>query len=152
MKTPELSKVQERVNQQVKLLLEKLPSDVKVEGRKVTLNGEWSALFEKYRQDHQNETNQVCHKVGIPLIAASIPTAITIVGLPLAAAMFTVGWGFQFAGHHFEGNDPSFFGDRRYLFVGALWWAHKFAGLEVVTTTDATAAAPAPEQPMTATA
>jgi uncharacterized membrane protein YGL010W len=45
------------------------------------------------------------------------------VGLPLAATLFTVGWGFQFLGHRYEGNDPAFFADRRNLLVGALWWA-----------------------------
>jgi uncharacterized membrane protein YGL010W len=63
--------------------------------------------------------------VGIPLIAASIPVGATIVGLPLAAAMFTTGWGFQFVGHLFEGKKPAFIDDRRNLLVGLLWWFKK---------------------------
>jgi uncharacterized membrane protein YGL010W len=59
------------------------------------------------------------------MILASFPIGATLVGLPLAATLFTVGWGFQFAGHRFEGNDPAFFSDPRNLLVGALWWAQK---------------------------
>ena len=68
----------------------------------IRLNAEWSRLMESYSADHQNKINQACHSVGIPLIAGSIPVAMSIVGIPLAAAMFTVGWGFQFVGHAFE--------------------------------------------------
>ena len=46
-------------------------------------------------------------------------------GLPLAAAMFTTGWAFQFVGHAFEGKKPSFVDDRRNLVVGLLWWLKK---------------------------
>ena len=53
--------------------------------------------------------------IGIPMIVASLPISATVVGLPLGATLFTVGWGFQFLGHWFEGNDPAFFGDRRSL-------------------------------------
>ena len=77
------------------------------------LNAEWTDLMRKYEGDHQDPRNQACHKVGIPLIAASIPIGATIVGLPLAAAMFTTGWAFQFVGHAFEGKKPSFVEDRR---------------------------------------
>ena len=38
--------------------------------------------------------------IGIPMILASLPIGATIIGLPLAATLFTVGWGFQFAGSH----------------------------------------------------
>jgi uncharacterized membrane protein YGL010W len=64
------------------------------------------------------------------MILASLPIGATIVGLPLAATLFTVGWGFQFAGHAFEGNSPAFLSDKRSLVVGAIWWAQK-AGLPV---------------------
>lgn len=93
--------------------------------RPVELGEEWSRLMESYRQDHQNPVNQACHSVGIPLIAGSIPVGATVVGLPLAAGMFTVGWGFQLAGHYFEGKKPSFVEDRRALLVGLLWWLKK---------------------------
>ena len=91
----------------------------------IRLNEEWTALMRNYEADHQDPRNQACHRVGIPLIAASLPLGATIVGLPMAAAMFTTGWAFQFVGHVFEGKKPSFTEDRRYLVVGLLWWLKK---------------------------
>lgn len=98
------------------------------------LGESWSELLVSYKADHQDPRNQACHKVGIPLIAASIPIGATIVGLPLAAGMFTVGWGFQFVGHVFEGKKPSFVDDKRALVVGLLWWAEKAGILHLETT------------------
>ena len=92
----------------------------------VRLNGEWTALLHKYKDDHQDKRNQALHKIGIPLIAASFPVGATIVGLPLAAAMFTTGWAFQFAGHAFEGKKPSFVDDKRSLVIGLLWCLEKY--------------------------
>lgn len=92
---------------------------------KLSLNAEWTSLMEQYEQDHQDPRNRACHTVGIPLIAASVPVAITIVGLPVAVAMFTVGWAFQFVGHAFEGKKPTFVDDKRALLVGVLWWFKK---------------------------
>jgi uncharacterized membrane protein YGL010W len=94
------------------------------------LNPEWTRLLGDYKAQHQDPRNQACHRIGIPMIMASLPLGATLVGLPLAASLFTVGWGFQFAGHAFEGNDPAFFGDRRNILVGALWWFQK-AGLPI---------------------
>ena len=98
------------------------------------LGHEWSELLARYKLDHQNPVNQACHEVGIPLIAASIPVGATVLGLPLAAGMFTVGWGFQFAGHAFEGKRPSFVSDKRALLVGLLWWAEKARLVRLETT------------------
>jgi uncharacterized membrane protein YGL010W len=97
------------------------------------LNAEWTALLEDYKAAHRDPRNQACHSIGIPMIAASFPIGATLVGLPLAASLFTVGWGFQFVGHYFEGNSPAFFGDRRNLAVGLLWWLQK-QGLPVAET------------------
>ena len=91
----------------------------------IVLNAEWTELMKNYEADHSDPRNQTCHKVGIPLIAASLPIGATIVGLPLAAAMFSTGWAFQFVGHYFEGKKPSFVEDRRNLVVGLLWWLKK---------------------------
>lgn len=91
----------------------------------IRLDTEWSQLMRNYEQDHQDLRNQACHRVGIPLIAASLPIGATGVGLPLAAAMFTTGWTFQFVGHFFEGKKPSFVEDKRMLIVGLLWWMRK---------------------------
>lgn len=91
----------------------------------IQLDAEWSDLMRKYEEQHADPRNQACHRVGIPLIAASLPLGATVVGLPLAAGMFTVGWGFQFVGHFFEGKKPAFVDDRRNLVVGLLWWLKK---------------------------
>ena len=96
------------------------------------LNPTWTARLDAYRAQHTDPRNQACHRIGIPMILASFPVGATLVGLPLAAALFTVGWGFQFAGHAFEGNDPAFFSDPSNLLVGAVWWMEK-AGLVAET-------------------
>jgi uncharacterized membrane protein YGL010W len=99
----------------------------------IELNAEWTQLMESYRADHQDSRNQLCHAIGIPLIMASIPVGATIVGLPAAVALFSVGWTFQFVGHAFEGKKPSFVEDKRQLLVGAMWWSQK-VGLDIVRT------------------
>ncbi|HVY45711.1 MAG TPA: DUF962 domain-containing protein [Minicystis sp.] len=97
------------------------------------LNRTWTKLLDDYKAQHRDPRNQACHRVGIPMIVASFPVGATIVGLPLAAGLFTVGWGFQFLGHRFAGNDPAFFGDRRKLLVGVVWWLQK-SGVPIATT------------------
>jgi uncharacterized membrane protein YGL010W len=97
----------------------------------IKLNQEWQQLLKNYKNDHQDPRNQWCHQIGIPLIAASIPVGATIVGLPLAVGLFTTGWGFQFAGHWFEGKKPSFVDDKRMLLIGLAWWSEKM-GLPLV--------------------
>lgn len=104
----------------------------------IRLNREWSSLLATYKSQHQDPRNQACHRIGIPMILASLPIGATIVGLPLAAGLFTVGWGFQFLGHYFEGSDPAFFSDSRQLVVGAVWWLQK-SGLAVQVDDSATA-------------
>ena len=99
----------------------------------VKLNPEWSGLLTQYKADHQDPRNQFCHSVGILMILASLPVGATIIGLPVAIPLFSVGWGFQFVGHYFEGKKPSFTEDRRQLLIGALWWSQK-VGLTKVKT------------------
>lgn len=89
------------------------------------LNHEWTQLLHQYKADHQDPRNQACHKIGIPMILASLPLGASILGLPLAVPLFTVGWTFQFAGHVFEGKKPSFVDDKRSLVIGVLWWLEK---------------------------
>jgi uncharacterized membrane protein YGL010W len=101
----------------------------------IQLNAEWSELMDQYKADHQDPRNQRCHRIGIPMILASLPIGATIIGLPVAIPLFTVGWGFQFVGHLFEGKKPSFTEDRRQLAIGALWWTQK-AGLKLIKTKD----------------
>ena len=90
---------------------------------------EWIA---QYAHSHQHPVNRVCHTIGIPLIAASIPLFVAapfVRGLwPLPVAMFVVGWIFQFVGHYYEGKPPEFFSDWRFLLVGLRWWLAKVRG------------------------
>ena len=107
------------------------------------LNAEWTDLLKQYKRDHSNPKNAACHKIGIPMIMASLPIGATIVGLPLAATLFTVGWGFQFLGHYYQGNSPAFFSDKRALAIGAIWWLQK-AGIPIDETRRADAKSPSP--------
>jgi uncharacterized membrane protein YGL010W len=92
----------------------------------------WDEWIAQYARSHQHPVNRVCHTIGIPLIAASIPLLVLglfVSGLWIvAAAMFIVGWVFQFVGHWFEGKPPEFFSDWRFLFVGLRWWFAKISG------------------------
>jgi len=92
----------------------------------------WDEWIAQYAQSHQHPANRFCHTVGIPMIVASI---LLLVAAPLisglwiaAAALFAMGWIFQFIGHWFEGKPPEFFSDWRFLFVGLRWWFAKIRG------------------------
>ena len=86
----------------------------------------------QYATSHQNPVNRACHTLGIPIILVSV--AVAIAGFFFhrlwlyAAALFVVGWIFQFIGHAFEGKPPEFFHDWRFLFVGVRWWWAKING------------------------
>jgi len=86
----------------------------------------------EYSAGHQNAVNRACHTVGIPMIAISmllIPVAFWIPGVwSVVAALFVIGWIFQFVGHAFEGKPPEFVKDWRFLFVGLRWWFAKMTG------------------------
>jgi uncharacterized membrane protein YGL010W len=92
----------------------------------------WDEWIRQYAQSHQHPANRFFHTLGIPLIAASI---LLLIAAPfvqnlwkIAAAMFVIGWIFQFVGHWFEGKPPEFFRDWRFLFVGLRWWFAKLGG------------------------
>jgi len=92
----------------------------------------WEEWIRQYAQSHQHPVNRFFHTLGIPLIVVSI---LLFVAAPfvnnlwkVAAAMFVVGWIFQFVGHWFEGKPPEFLRDWRFLFVGLRWWAAKMRG------------------------
>lgn len=95
-------------------------------------NKTWEDWIAQYATSHQNPVNRFCHTIGIPLIASSIPIfviSIFVEGLwVVPAAMFVIGWIFQFVGHAFEGKPPEFFKDWRFLFVGLRWWFAKIQG------------------------
>lgn len=90
---------------------------------------EW---VEAYEEGHSHPVNRLCHAFGIPMIALSIPlfVASLFVGRfwQVPATLFTVGWGFQFVGHAFEGKPPEFFRDPRFLLVGLRWWVFSRLG------------------------
>ncbi|MGA9042637.1 MAG: Mpo1-like protein [Terriglobales bacterium] len=86
----------------------------------------------QYSTSHQHPVNRVCHTLGIPTILISL--ALFLAGIffhklwPYAAALFVLGWLLQFIGHAFEGKEPEFFHDWRFLLVGARWWWAKING------------------------
>ncbi len=92
----------------------------------------WDEWIAQYAQSHQHPINRLCHTIGIPLIAVSLPLFVAAFftrGLWLVpVAMFVIGWALQFIGHWFEGKPPEFFRDWRFLFVGLRWWMAKMAG------------------------
>ena|SRR6266850_3622834 len=92
----------------------------------------WDEWIHEYSHSHQHPINRVCHMIGIPLIAASIPLFVIILFLRdfwiVPALMFAAGWALQFMGHAFEHKLPEFFHDWRFLFVGLRWWLAKMRG------------------------
>ncbi len=86
----------------------------------------------QYDESHQHPVNRVCHTLGIPMIAISLPlfvVAIFVHGIwPVPVALFLIGWILQFVGHLVEGKPPEFFHDWRFLFVGLRWWYAKIRG------------------------
>ena len=89
----------------------------------------WDEWIAEYSKSHQNRINQITHKIGIPMIAVSLPLfliALFVRGFWIVpTALFVIGWIFQFIGHAFEGKPPEFFKDWRFLFVGLRWWFAK---------------------------
>jgi uncharacterized membrane protein YGL010W len=92
----------------------------------------WDDWISEYGQSHKHPANRFCHTVGIPLIVLSFPAWLLLLAngwlWPVPAAMFVVGWIFQFVGHAYEGKPPEFLSDWRFLFVGMRWWFHKITG------------------------
>jgi uncharacterized membrane protein YGL010W len=86
------------------------------------LDSTFTALMHAYEVGHQDPRNRRCHRIGIPLIAASVALGATVVGIPLAIPLFTIGCAFQGIGHLFEGKKPAFVDDPRNVLVGLLWW------------------------------
>jgi uncharacterized membrane protein YGL010W len=94
---------------------------------------EWVA---QYATSHQHPVNRACHTLGIPTILVSLALFVAAFFFHrlwhhlwiYAAALFVIGWIFQFIGHAFEGKPPEFFNDWRFLFVGVRWWWAKIHG------------------------
>jgi uncharacterized membrane protein YGL010W len=76
----------------------------------------------QYHHEHTQLGTRLTHMVGIPMIVASLPTAL--VNPPLAGGLFVGGWALQLLGHKvFEKNKPAFLSDPYYLLVGPVWVA-----------------------------
>ncbi len=95
-------------------------------------NRTWDEWIAEYGRSHQHPRNRLCHTVGIPLIALSVVGFALALALPRlwlpAAALFVVGWIFQFVGHAYERKPPEFLKDWRFLLVGLRWWVAKLRG------------------------
>jgi uncharacterized membrane protein YGL010W len=89
----------------------------------------WDEWIREYAASHQHPRNRLCHTIGIPLIALSVPlfgVALAVPRLwPVAAGLFVLGWIFQLVGHAYERKPPEFLKDWRFLFVGLRWWVAK---------------------------
>jgi uncharacterized membrane protein YGL010W len=82
----------------------------------------------QYHQEHTKLGTKLTHMIGIPMIVASLPTAL--VNPPLAGGLFVGGWALQLVGHKvFEKNKPSFLADPYYLLVGPVWVAAEWMQL-----------------------
>jgi uncharacterized membrane protein YGL010W len=85
-----------------------------------------------YASSHRHPVNRICHSFGIPIIVVSLALfAGALFYHPLwkwALGLFLFGWALQFVGHAFEGKEPEFFHDWRFLFVGVRWWVAKMRG------------------------
>jgi len=98
-------------------------------------NRSWDDWIAEYSRSHTHPANRLCHTIGIPLIAISLPVFVLALALPrlwiLAAGLFVAGWIFQFVGHAYERKPPEFLKDWRFLFVGLRWWLAKIRGRAV---------------------
>lgn len=92
----------------------------------------WDEWIAQYSLSHQHPVNRVCHTLGIPLIAVSLPLFAAAIAFPriwpVPVALFVLGWIFQFVGHAVEGKPPEFVHDWRFLLVGLRWWIAKVTG------------------------
>lgn len=86
------------------------------------------SFLDKYRRDHTHPMNKATHAIGIPMIVVSLP--IVFFNWKWGVGLFVLGWVFQFIGHAFEGNKPSFFSSPVFLVVGPLWTVRRALGLE----------------------
>jgi uncharacterized membrane protein YGL010W len=86
----------------------------------------------QYAASHTHPVNRACHTFGIPLILVSLAVGVATIFLDwlwvYAVGVFVLGWILQFIGHAFEGKEPEFFHDWRFLLVGTRWWWAKIRG------------------------
>ncbi len=83
------------------------------------------SLVDNYKSSHRHPLNKLCHAIGIPMIAVSLP--LFFFSWRSALALFIGGWVFQFVGHAIEGNQPAFLSNPIHLLVGPWWWIRRVA-------------------------
>jgi uncharacterized membrane protein YGL010W len=84
-------------------------------------------LLANYKAKHQHPLNRLCHTIGIPMITVS--WLLVFFYWRWALLLFVVGWILQFVGHAIEGNQPAFFRNPIYFFIGPLWLLRRAASL-----------------------
>ena len=92
----------------------------------------WDDWITRYEGSHQHPMNRLCHRFGIPIVAASVLLFIAACFVHAlvwwALAAFVIGWSFQVIGHAYERKRPEFMNDWRFLFVGLRWWLRETFG------------------------
>ena len=84
-----------------------------------------NAYVENYKAKHRHPLNRLCHTIGIPMITIAWP--LFFFRWRWALALFVSGWLLQFIGHAIEGNQPAFFKNPIYFFIGPWWLIRRVA-------------------------
>lgn len=69
--------------------------------------------------------------LGLTMFAASLVLSVLgrAIGIPVAVALFVIGWIFQYVGHYvYEKKSPAFYRNLIHLLVGPLWILAKATG------------------------
>jgi len=96
----------------------------------IQIGSKWSNRVAQWEKSHEDPWNQKFHAVGVPMIASSIPLAMSVIGLPLAVPLFVAGWSCNFVGHAIEKKPPVFTEDKTALVTGFLWWLKRVGVVE----------------------
>lgn len=91
----------------------------------VRLSPEWTRLLDAYEELHADPRNQLCHDVGIPLVAVALPLAVAGFGIAAPFATLLVGLSFLLFGHGFDGTAPAVIDEPRHLVVAVIWWLER---------------------------
>jgi uncharacterized membrane protein YGL010W len=99
------------------------------------------AQLEYYRSQHRTKGNEICHLIGVPLIALSFP--ILLFSWRTGLKLLSLGWIFQLIGHYaFEKNKPVLFSEARdpltvlaALIYVSNGWARVFSGRDIIDET-----------------
>ena len=83
------------------------------------------SYIDNYKSKHQHPLNRLCHTIGIPLITIAWP--LFFFRWRWALILFVAGWLLQFLGHAIEGNQPAFFRNPIYFFIGPWWLVRRAA-------------------------